>query len=164
MIAAVAAVALFGFSPGLPDWLRGQPDRVVERAQVGPWRLEVAHDGFTGKTLCVVRNGDMTYHHGVMTFDFGGGTDTAEAQFRLDDGPPVKTVILASQAAGLGARFGSNDLRNPSGGVVHIPASALGQAQQISIRPGERADHRVFSLGGLPEALDAARAKGCDVV
>jgi hypothetical protein len=82
----------------------------------------------------------------------------------LDDGDVQEASALAIQAASLGGRSAGNNLRNPSGGEVRIPASILVDARLVSIRPDKNSAHRVFDMTGLFDAVQVAREKGCDVV
>ena len=138
-------------------------DLQVQHARVAGWRLEVRHDRFTNQTSCVIQKDHITYDHGVVTFALGSRVDTANATYRLDSGPVSPAGNVAVEAAGLGARFDSQNLANPSNGDVHIPARDLGAASAISIRANTRMTHRVFDLTGLSHAFDAARARNCDV-
>jgi hypothetical protein len=163
MVGAALAIALLGNLP-VVGGLFGQPDKKTEHLRVGNWGLDVVQDRFTGSIGCEIRKSAITYRHGVVVFQFGHNVDTANAEFRVDNGParPVSSVTV--EAAGLGARFGSDNLDNPSDGVVNIPASVISNARQVSIRPNARSNHRTFDLTGLAQAVVAARSHRCDVV
>ena len=164
MVSAVAAMALLSGLPNLGALLSPNHDQTVERSRVMGWSLEVVQDRFANTTTCRLQKSAMQYRHGVVTFQFGGGVNTAGAQFRVDGGEAKTAVSVAGEAAGLGARLSGDNLRNPSDGAVHIPASMLAGARTVAIRPDSLSNHRDFSLAGLSEALQAAKEKNCDVV
>jgi hypothetical protein len=163
MLAAAAALALLselfhhGGSPAR------RPDLKVQHYRVAGWRLEVRQDRFIGTATCTIQRSGVTYGHGLLTFRFGQRVDTANALFRVDDGPLRSAGSVAVKAAGLGARFDGPNLANPSNGEVHIPSDDLGPALSVSIKPNSRMTHQTFNLTGLSSAIEAAKAKGCDI-
>jgi hypothetical protein len=159
MAGAVAALALLGLIHHGDGERR---DAQVQHARIDGWRLEVRQDRFTGKALCTLERDHVAYDHGVVTFAFGRQVDTASATYRLDGGPVRRAGDVAVEAAGMGVRFDTQNLANPSNGEVHIPARELGEAHKIYIRANTRMTHRIFDLTGLPAALDAARSRNCD--
>jgi hypothetical protein len=161
MVATAVVLALWGglFHSGAPH--HGPGDQYISRSRVDHWRLEVRDDRFTGVKTCVLRRSRMTYVHGVVTFRLGDKVDTANALFRLDNGVVHTAGSVAVRAAGLGARFSSPNLNNPSGGEVHIPADDLRGVRMISIQANPRTWHQNFDLRGFDDALAAAGAKGC---
>lgn len=160
MIAAATALVLW--SGLLHPWTR---DARVERSKpAAGWTLEVRHDTFTGATKCVVKARDMVYRHGVLTFRFDSSIDTANALYRLDQGAVQPAGLVATEAAGLGAQFRSQNMKNPSNGRVHIPTAHLQEAQTVTIRPNGHRRTKTFRLTGFGDVLAAAKAKGCDVV
>lgn len=164
MFSAVAAMALLSGIPNIGDLFHQNPDQRVEKSRVMGWNLEVTQDRFTNKTACKIEKLATLYKHGVITFQFGHDVNTANAQFRVDDGPARDASSVALEAAGLGARLSVGNLKNPSDGAVNIPASVLAGAHQVSIRADRRSGHRVFDLAGLSQALEAAREKSCDII
>ncbi len=164
MVSAVAAMALLSGIPNIGNLFHLNPDQRVEQSRVMGWHLEVFQDRFSNKTVCKIDKSAIRYQHGVVTFQFGHSVNTAAAQFRVDEGPVRDASSVSVEAAGLGARPDSANLRNPSNGEVNIPAAALTGARQVSIRSDDRSGHRVFNLAGLSEALAAAKEKSCDVV
>lgn len=162
----LVTVALLAAFPnpfgGLHIMHRG--DVQTTRYGVQGWRLDVRNDRFSGQTSCTVRKGDVTVRHGVAVFQFRRSVDTANAQFRIDQGPAQSVGSVVVEAAGLGASVAGGDLRNPSGGRVAIPLRLVSDAHQVSIRPNARGGRREFNLSGLAAAQDAARTQGCDVV
>src|SRR5258708_13004105 len=71
----------------------------------GGWHFTIRQDRFRGRTTCAIYKHDVRYAEGVITFQFGHGVDTANARFRLDNGPPRETGSVAAQAAGPPAPF-----------------------------------------------------------
>jgi hypothetical protein len=163
MVGAVAALALLSglFHPGGSPASR--PDLQVQHYRVTGWRLEVRRDRFTDVAACTIQRSDITYDRGLLTFRFGHRIDTANALFRVDDGPVRTAGSVAVKAAGMGARFNGPNLANPSDGEVHIPADDVAQAARISIKPNSKMTHRTFDLTGLSNAIETAKAKGCDI-
>lgn len=162
MIGALAALAMLGglFHPN--DKLRH--DVRAQHYRVDGWRLELWDDRFTGQTTCRIERSNVVYSQGIVTFRFGHNVDTANALFRLDDGSVHTAGSVAVEAAGMGAKLSGPNLTNPSNGEVHIPADDLGDTLKVSIKPNNRMGHRVFDLTGLSHALEAAKARRCDVV
>jgi hypothetical protein len=163
MVGAFAALALFSGLFGLGSAPPGPGDRQVRHYRVAGWRLEVGRDRFAGQVACTFQKPGVTYDHGVYTFRFARDVDTANALFRIDNAPPRGVGSVAVEAAGLGARFNGPSLTNPSNGEVHIPASAVGEARRVSIEPNRRIAHRTFDVTGLSRAIEAAKARGCDI-
>jgi hypothetical protein len=157
MVGAAAALALLGILP----FSGGGADMTVEQVRLGEWRLVVSHDRFNGAVVCEIHKPSMTYRRGLLVFEFDHHEDTANAEFRVQNGPARPIVAVATEAAGLGAQFGSDNLRNPSNGVVNIPLAALGGASHVAIRPNIGAKPRSFDLTGLDQAIVAAHGRGC---
>lgn len=159
MAGAIAALALLGL---IHHGAAERRDAQVQRAHIDGWRLEIRHDRFTDQASCTLKKDHIVYERGVVTFSLGHQVDTANATYRLDDGPVRRVGDVAVEAAGLGARFTSQNLENPSDGEVRIPARELGEAHVIYIRANTRLTHRIFDLTGLADAVDAAQTKGCE--
>jgi hypothetical protein len=161
MVGLVAALALTTglFHFGGPT---GGHDVRVRFYHGGGWRFTIRQDRFRGQTTCAIYKHDIRYAEGVITFRFGQRVDTANARFRLDNGPPREAGSVAVEAAGLGAQFNGPSLSNPSNGEVHIPADVVAQATTVAIQPNNRTNHRTFNLTGLPRALEIAKAQHCD--
>lgn len=160
MIGVATALALWSV-PSLP-WANDA--RTQRSTPAKGWVLEVRQDNFTGAKSCTIKARDMTYRHGVLTFRFGTSVDTANALYRVDQGPARSVGVVAPEAAGLGAEFKSRNTKNPSNGRVHLPTSQLQAAQTVSIRPNPGRRPQTFRLTGFETALSAARTQGCDVV
>jgi len=130
---------------------------------VNGWRIEAIQDRFSGRTACRIRNHNVTFDRGVVTFHFPSSVDTANAIFRIDGGPPQSVGSVAVEVAGLGARLQGDNSTNPSSGLVPLPSRLLSTANTVSIEPNYKRQHRDFSVHGLSGALDVARQKGCDL-
>lgn len=166
MNGAVLALALLPsiFGPPFEAQSRHGHDATVV-SKLSGWRLAERRDRFTGLAACRLSAHDMRYVHGVVTFSFAHRIDTANALFKVDDGPARTVGSVQPEAAGLGAALLSDDTWNPSDGRVLIPTSQLKGAQAVSIRPSAKARTRTFQLNGLEQALETARAQGCsDIV
>lgn len=137
--------------------------QAVERHRLEGWTYVVAVDRFTGGRRCEIRRKSVSIRDGVATFDFGRRTDTRHAYYRLDDQSPRSVAALALDLRRAGApAVVSDDLKNPSGGLVRAPLAILLGAQRIAIRADPRRNARVFDLQGLGAAIDAVKAQGCD--
>ncbi len=160
MIVAAAALALW--SGLLQPWRSEAHTERYKPAQ--GWVLEVRRDTFTNTTTCQIKARDMTYRHGVLTFRFPTRVDTANAFYRIDQGSAQSVGLVATEAAGLGAEFRSQNMKNPSNGRVHIPATYLQTAQTVSIRPNAKRPAKTFSLTGFDKAVSVAKDQGCDLI
>lgn len=170
MLGALAALALL---PHLstPAWLQnplrpfrpGPPPEVEAQDSTLPsgWRLSQTRDVFTGAGACALESRNVRYGGGVVTFSFGRRTDTANALFRVDDGPIRSAGEVGPEVAGLGGSFLTRNTDNPSDGRVRLPWSKLKSAGRVDIRPNSRSVHRAFPLDGLNAALGEARGAGC---
>ena len=149
------------FRPGPPGAER--QDRTTVRTPLsGGYRLALVRDDFRKTVTCRLDAADVRYAGGVVTFSFGRRTDTANALFRIDDGPLRAAGELGPEAAGLGAPFYSSNISNPSDGRVRLPYRVLQGARAIAIRANDHRAHRTFPLVPLQAALAEARARGCD--
>jgi len=158
MIAVATALALW--AGGLPSLFKATGFERIAPAR--GWVLEIKTDSFTGTRICTIKSRGVIYRHGVVAFRFGGWTDTANALYRIDQGKVQSAGEVATEAAGLGAHFRSQNLENPSDGRVFIPGHYLASADSITIRPNGRSTPRKFSLIGLGSSLVVASAKGCE--
>lgn len=125
------------------------------------WVLTVEEDRFTGERHCRAETRRISYRNGVATFHFGRRVETGLAQFRVDGGPARWAADVAVEAAGAGAALRTGDLKNTTGGRVHLPLSALEDADTVAIRPSRDARARTFRLDGLHRTVEAAAAQGC---
>jgi len=130
---------------------------------IAGWRLDVRPDSFKEIATCKLERAQVTYSRAVLTFRFGSKVNTADAYYRVGDGPPLSVGSVAVEAAGLGARLDSSNLTNPSNGEVHIPVDALVEGRRVSIEPNGKTRPRSFDIAGLSAAVDRARAEHCDI-
>lgn len=159
-VLAIAAVSLhLPFVHG-PKAQANHPPRTEHVRPAKGWTLTVHNDTFTGEKHCTLDARDTRYENGVVTFRFSEWTDTANAQFRVGEGPVRPVGDVAVRAAGLGAKFLTNNTRNPSDGAVRIPADEL-TADSVTIRANRHARPHRFSLVGFQRSLAAARERGC---
>lgn len=103
----------------------------------------------------------MDYERGALVIHLSPNADTFDAVYRIDGGAPRPVRADAMELASLGFALHNDDLSNPTGGLVRIPARTLAGASQVAvqIRPGAPV-HR-FPVDALAPALEAARAAGC---
>jgi hypothetical protein len=160
-VLAIAAISLPSLHiPFIHKGKSDQPPRVEHLKPAKGWRLTVRTDRFTGEKLCRLEARDTLYQDGVVTFRFAHWVDSANAEFRVGQGPVRSVGEVAVAAAGLGARFLSDNTRNPSDGAVRIPASQL-TADSVTIRPNRHKKPHRFSLVGFQRSLAVARERGC---
>jgi len=157
----IEALALAGALSSL--WPFG--DEIAEKRYrpARGWTLVVEKDRFSGDVQCRGLGRGMTYKDGVLTFHMGRSVNTAQAEFRLDQGPAKAAGDFAVEAAGRGAAFRTDNLLNPSGGLVHLPIETVRPATTVSIRADRDRRARTYRLRGLERTLEAAKAQGCAV-
>lgn len=142
-------------------WL-GHPSEVHrERHRVGPWTLTVVQDRFAGRTQCRLAARDMDYQRGALVIHLSPKADTFDAVYRIDGGPPQSVRADALELLRLGFALHQDDLANPSGGLVRIPADRLAGATRVDVEARPGAPVYTFRVDALAPALDAARAAGC---
>ena len=159
--ASLALAVLLGLhlpSPHLP-WPHAAGPRTV--SHVAGWTLAARLDTFAGERSCTLSRGRVDYRRQALVFHLPARVDTAAALYRIDGAAPVAVRADEAELASLGFALHNDDLDNPSGGLVRIPAHRLAVAGEVQIEaaPGRRPV--TFKIGGLSEALDAARAAGC---
>jgi hypothetical protein len=137
-------------------------DLRTSSTRVQGWRIDLRRDTFANTSSCRLQRGAMTLERGVMVFHFPARVETAEADLRIDGGPPVKAGDMALEVAGRGVALGGENLRHPGEGRVAVPLRLLRTAHVVAIRPNPRRNHRAFDLGGLAAALEASQREGCD--
>ena len=142
-------------------WPRGDDIDVTRHSPARGWVLTVEQDRFTGERVCSGESRSVSFRNGVATFHLGRRVHTAQAQFRVDGGPARWAADVAVEVAGKGAAFWTNDLKNSTGGRVHLPLSVLSGAESVAIRPNRDVKARSFPLKGLHETVAAAAAQGC---
>lgn len=133
------------------------------RADTGDWRLEIAHDRFSGAIVCRLRARDhrALYRSGAVGFRFGRGRDVGEAVYRLDGGDLRATRNDLPELFRLGTPIDTGGMANPTEGIVWIPLRLLGDANSVSIEPDPRHRARTFHFRGLKGLYELAQARGC---
>ena len=128
---------------------------------VGHWTLTVQQDRFSDRRICQLTNGNVSIVRGAVVFHFPETVDTTQAVYRIDDGVPTEAAADTLSLAHAGFAIYSDDLTNPSGGLVRIPISKLLDAQTIRIAPGEGAPPRTYDVYGVRDAIERARLADC---
>ena len=125
------------------------------------WAIEVDTHRFTGAKSCRLERERVSYRREALVFRFAEHIDTSGATYRIDAGTPQSAKADLVTLAKLGFALYSNDLDNPTGGIVRIPIARLESARSVWIQP--RTDHYPveFPIAGLAAALDSERAAGC---
>ena len=137
-------------------------NRKVNRTVIGKWTLTVSQDAFNGSVSCTLTAPGMVVERGAVAFQFSPKTDTSAAEYRLNDGAVVPVRSHLATLAGLGVQVSSDDLTNPSRGVVYVPVKVVGTSSFVWVRPEKRSPARVFKVRDLDTAVYAARAAKCD--
>jgi hypothetical protein len=127
--------------------------------RLGAWAMVVRNDPFSGYRACRLGSGPVDYRRQALVFHLSHRTDTSGAVYRIDDGPPIWARSDAATLAHLGFALHADDLANPSGGLVRIPAARLAGAKQVRIEAKGRV--HAFRIAGFEAALAAARSLGC---
>ena len=131
------------------------------------WEMRIQRDGFTSQTRCQLfapadlRQGQISYAPGVLSFHFPAELDVAGAWYRVDDAPARAwrddyPALTARRVSLEGA-----SLTNPTGGVVLVPQEVLAGARSVTIRADRNSTPKRFRLKGFEQALASARANGC---
>jgi hypothetical protein len=135
--------------------------RAAFAQRIGGWTLRVHRDPFAGTQACSLTRGRASYEQGTVVFRLSSRTDSAAAVYRIDSGPPTPVVADQMAIAKLDLPVWQDDLANPSGGMVRIPAAKLAGASLVRIearRGGRVWRVRIDDLG--PALQEAAKA-GC---
>jgi hypothetical protein len=161
--AAALLLAISFFGHGLPLHLHGpsKAHRTVSVQKIGGWKLTVRRDTFVGAAACRLTRGRAAYEQGAVTISLPPATDTAAAVYRIDGGAPRAAAADQMAIASLGLPVWRDDLDNPSGGLVRIPAARLTGAGLVQIET--RLGGRVWRVpvANLGAALAAAKTAGC---
>ncbi|KSB87931.1 hypothetical protein AS593_18625 [Caulobacter vibrioides] len=134
---------------------------------LGGWEMRIERDGFTGQARCrlylsrTLRGPRISYADGVFGFHMGDKVDVADAWYRIDNGPPRAWRDDLPALATRGEPLATNDLFNPTGGVVLIARDKLAGAGTVTIRSDRGSAPRRFRMKGFEAALAAARYNGC---
>lgn len=142
-------------------WFSHPSDVRREHHHVGPWTITVIQARFAGRTQCTLTARRMDFERGALVIHLPRKADTFDAVYRIDGGPPRSVRADAQELASLGFALHNDDLANPSGGLVRIPAHALTGAARVAVQAKPGAPVRQFRVDSLEPALDAARAAGC---
>lgn len=177
LIASFAAAGFLGLSwPSLPQTIPFPTEGMHRRAgykvktkayHLKGWDMRIERDGFTGLTRCrlyapgSVLQGRITYARGVLGFHLGEDVDVAGAWYSIDDKPPVAWRDDFPGLAEIREPLRTENLFNPTGGVVLIPRDKLAGARTVTIRSERGETPKRFRLKGFEQALVAARANGC---
>jgi hypothetical protein len=145
LLLAGAAVVLAGCASGVRNYA------------VEGWRVRVKEDRFGASRSCSITRQSVSVSHGEAVFQFGKGSDTSSAVYRIDNGAPVQAIMPDAD------RLTDNmsQLTNPSGGRVKVPLDQLALARQVQIRPSGRAKARSFDVAGLGDAVAFAAHRDC---
>ncbi len=103
----------------------------------------------------------MSVGHGAVKFRFSPRLDTFDAQYRLDGGSATPWRVNIMTLAANGLSLGTDDPRNPSGGVVTLPLKVLGDVRKVWIRPRSHGSAAVFQIDRLRLVLTVAERQGC---
>lgn len=146
--------------PHLPHLWPQAPAKIV-RSHIGAWALKVETDRFSGRLTCSLGRSHITYERQTLVFQLSHHADTTAAAYRIDDGPPIWTNADTLELASLGFELHNDDLANPSGGLVRIPAHRLAGARLVSIEIKADTNPVRFRIDRFGDALDAAQKAGC---
>ena len=142
-------------------WFSHPSDVHRERQRVGPWTLTVVQARFAGETQCRLAAHGVDYERGALVIHLSRKADTSDAVYRIDGGPPRSVRADVLEIARLGFLLNKDELWNPSGGLVRIPAHAIAGATRVAVQTRPGAPVYGFRVDGLEPALEAARTAGC---
>lgn len=150
-----------------PFGIHGQTQK--SRYLIPAWHVDTVRDRFDNHIVCRVFQGNasrptVSYTRGAVAFGFARSRNTLDADFRIDDGPARPWTSVYPALVGAGATLPGTSMTNPTQGLVLLPMTTLAGATTVTIRARPSDNPRVFSIGGLSDALAAARRLGCDPV
>jgi len=127
------------------------------------WFVSVQHDRFSGKTACRITTDKVVLNRDTLLFKMGTDALTADAHFRVDNGPvkSVREVLALDEARGFFPDRGW--IEDPSENRVAIPLSYAHHADTVWIRANSQTDPRGFKVRGLDYVLKSAAELGCPV-
>jgi len=130
---------------------------------LGPWRLRLERDAFSGATRCTMwgHDGRLFYQPGAVGFDVGG-RNLMDAAIRVDQAKAVSFRNLLPELAQARARIGGRDMDRPTDGLVWVPVARLETARRVAIAPHFGGGIRHFSIEGLERLIFYARSQGCE--
>jgi len=134
----------------------------ARRVSVAGWTLTTRTDAFGGEVRCDLRRGRVSFARGALLISLGRKVSTFDAVYRIGGGPPRRSRDDAMEIAALGIALHNDNLDNPSGGLVRIPAQLVGDAYRITVEARPFVRPLAFTVAGLPAALQAEHAAGCD--
>lgn len=149
-------------------WPFGNSGQTVKNRYLVPaWHVDTVLDRFTNRTACRVYQGaarkpSVSYARGTLAFAFPRSRNIINADFRVDDGPARPWTSVYPAVVGSGATLAGKSMTNPTQGLVIIPVATVAGATTVTIRSRPDDKPRVFSVGGLQDAMAAARRLGCD--
>jgi hypothetical protein len=168
LLTAALALGVFGnalHAPRLPDLLggRGPMQASVRHARVGAWSIAARSDPFAGTVACAMTARGVGLQRQTLIFRVAPRGDTTQAVYRVDSAPPhpISDTFDAVQAHGFFPQKGW--IVDPDGGEAALPVATVGAAHYVWIRVTPRRNPVRFNVGGLPEALAAAKRLGCSV-
>jgi len=127
------------------------------RTRVSGWTLDIRKDKFTGHQTCSLHRDGMHYERLAVVFRLPGLPDTTRAAYRIDKGPAFLASADQATFARLGFTLQSEDLMNPSGGVVRITVDRLGAGRRVDIESHPYGSSHRYRLDGFTKALARAR-------
>lgn len=127
------------------------------RTRVSGWTIDIRKDRFTGRQTCSLHSDGMHYERRAVVFRLPGLPDTTRAAYRIDKGQPFQAAADQATFARLGFTLQSEDLMNPSGGVVRITVERLGAARRVDIESRPYGSSHAYRLSGFAKALARAR-------
>jgi len=128
-------------------------------SRIGGWTLRVHSDRFSGGVSCRLFKHNVDYQRDALVFRLSRRASTLTSVYRIDGGAPRAASADALELARMGFAIYQDDLANPSGGVVRIPAHRLQGAKSVAIEVWR--EPVTFDITGLDAALDAASKSGC---
>jgi hypothetical protein len=125
------------------------------------WVLKVRSDPFSGRISCHLTKRNAVYLKHAIVFQLSRRLDTSDASYRIDDGRPILSRSDQLNLARLGFALQTDDLDNPSGGLVRIPEDRLAGASNIQIEPKSYSRPIKFKLEGFSKIMTKAQDAGC---
>jgi hypothetical protein len=157
MLAPLAMIAAFLWPfPGHAATFR------TTHQKVAGWTLNVRTNRFADDHRCRLAKGPVSLTRDVLVFRLSPGLDTAAARYRVDGGALHAASGDLMSVAQAGLAIYDDQLANPSGGLVRIPAERVRHAKRIAIQATAASTPKVFDLDGLDAALAQAAKLGCE--
>jgi hypothetical protein len=142
-------------------WHGQNPDVSQSRLRIGQWSLHTTSDRFSGRMTCRLSTRGIAYQRQALIVRMGSHVDAAGAVYRIDGGSPILASADAMELAGHGASLNQDDLENPSGGLVLIPARRAMDAHALAIETKPNTAPVRVDISGFGLALRAAQKAGC---